>query len=252
MDMEYVDVHCHLNSSEFDLDREGVIERAKKAGVVAIIDCGESMQENEKIRELSKQYPIVKPAFGHSPENLNVKDAEADIGFIRKHKDVAVAIGEVGLDYWKVKEEPEREIQRKILSMFVDLAKELDLPLIVHSRSAGKYTIELLKEKGAKKVCMHAFDGSLKNAMLGVEAGFYFSIPPSIVRSEQKQKLVKGIPLENLLLETDSPLLGPTAEERNEPANIDVAATKISFLRAISEKEAVAAFRENTRRFCGL
>ena len=250
--MEYVDVHCHLNSSEFDLDREGVIERAKEAGVVAIIDCGESYKENERILELSGQFPIIKPAFGHSPENLSIEDAKATVDFIRKQKDSAVAIGEVGLDYWRVKEEPERGIQRKILSMFVDLAKELDLPLIVHSRSAGKYAIELLKEKGANKVCMHAFDGSLKNAMLGVEAGFYFSIPPSIMRSEQKQKLAKGIPLENLLLETDSPLLGPTREERNEPSNIGIAATKISLLRAISETEAAAAFRANTKRFSGI
>lgn len=250
--MEYVDVHCHLNSSDFDMDRGEVIEKAEKAGVVAIIDCGESYQENEKTLELSRQYPIIRPAFGHSPVNLSVEDARVTIDFIQEHKKDVAAIGEVGLDYWKVKEEPERAIQRKIFVMFIDLAEELDKPLIVHSRSAGKYAIEILKQKKAKRVCMHAFDGSLKNAMPGVDAGFYFSIPPSIMRSEQKQKLAKNIPLDNLLLETDSPLLGPTKEERNEPANVDIVATKISVLRAISETKAISTFRVNTKRFSGI
>jgi TatD DNase family protein len=104
--------------------------------------------------------------------------------------------------------------QRRLCLRFVDLALELDLPLNVHSRSAGRQTIAALLERGARRVQMHAFDGKTTTTRSAVDAGFYFSIPPSIVRSRQKQKLVHHLPLGCLLVESDSPVLGPRAGER--------------------------------------
>ena len=98
---------------------------------------------------------------------------------------------------------------RGIFSGFIDLALELDLPLNVHSRSAGRHTVRLLLERGARKVLLHAFDGKASSALAAVEAGYFFSIPPSVVRSRQKQKLLKQLPVSCLLVETDSPVLGP-------------------------------------------
>ena len=162
-----------------------------------------------------------------------------------------VAIGEVGLDHWKVKEPADRETQREIFGRFIQLAAELDLPLNVHSRSAGRHAVSLLLEQDARRVQLHAFDGKPASALPAVEAGFYFSIPPSIVRSRQKQKLVKRLPLSCLLLETDSPVLSPTPGERNEPANVRVVLRALAELKGVAEAEIAERAHENTLRLFG-
>jgi len=162
-----------------------------------------------------------------------------------------VAIGEVGLDYWIIKEEGDREVQRVVFNGFIQLGKELDLPLNVHSRSAGRHAIAMLLETGATRIQMHAYDGKYSTALPAVEAGFFFSIPPSVVRSEQKQKLVRKLPLSCLLIETDSPVLGAIPHERNEPANALVAVKAIAELKGIKEAAVMEAVTENTRRLYG-
>ena len=162
-----------------------------------------------------------------------------------------MAIGEVGLDFWVVKEEPHRELQKEILKGFISLARELDLPLNIHSRSAGRHAVALLLEYGASRVQMHAFDGKASAALPAVEAGFFFSIPPSVVRSRQKQKLVKNLPLSCLLVETDSPVLGPDPKQRNEPANVTISIKAIAELKGLVEEKVKDAVRENTVRLYG-
>jgi TatD DNase family protein len=171
--------------------------------------------------------------------------------YIRQNQSRLVAIGEVGLDYWVVKEAPEKAVQREILIQFIELSKELDLPLNIHSRSAGRHAIALLLENNATRVQMHAFDGKAAAALPAVEAGYFFSIPPSVVRSRQKQKLVKRLPLSCLLIETDSPVLGPSPDERNEPANIGHSVRAVAALKEITEEAVIAAVSENTERLYG-
>jgi TatD DNase family protein len=150
-----------------------------------------------------------------------------------------------------VQEESGREIQREIFRSFIALGRELELPLNVHSRSAGRHAVDILLEGDATRVQLHAFDGKLSAAMPAVEAGFFFSVPPSIVRSEQKQKLVRKLPLSTLLIETDSPVLGPVPQERNEPANARIAVNAIAELKGIAVDEVIEAVAENTRRLYG-
>jgi TatD DNase family protein len=121
----------------------------------------------------------------------------------------------------------------------------------VHSRSAGRHAIALLTECGATRVQLHAFDGKYSAALPAAEAGYFFSIPPSVVRSRQKQKLVKRLPLACLLVETDSPVLGPTPDERNEPANIRISIKAIAEIKGVHEDQVIEAVNENTRKLYG-
>ena len=246
-----VDTHAHICDPAFDENREEVLERAHRAGVGAILSVGENLADARKNLELAKQYPILKPAAGLYPTYLDLNLAHEMAAFIRQNRSHLAAIGEVGLDYWVVKEPAERELQKEILKQFVELSKALDLPLNVHSRSAGRHVIALLLENNAVQVQMHAFDGKAGAALRAVEAGYFFSIPPSVVRSRQKQKLVKQLPLSCLLVETDSPVLGPEPNARNEPANLPLSAKAIAELKDVSEAEVMEAVSDNTERLYG-
>lgn len=244
-----IDTHAHLCAPEFEGDLEQVLERAAQAGVESIVAVGEDLADARRNLELASAHPaVIRPAAGLFPTNLDLALAAELEAYIRAHRDRWTAIGEVGLDYWKVKDEAEREVQREIFARFIALAADLDRPLNVHSRSAGHHAIDLLLARGATRVQLHAFDGKASRARAGVEAGFFFSVPPSVVRSAQKQKLVKRLPLSCLLLETDSPVLGPEAAVRNEPANLGVALDAVAELKAIAREEVEEAVARNTAR----
>lgn len=247
-----VDTHAHLCDAIFDDDRSAVLERARRSGVGSVVAVGETLADARINLELAQRYPTqVRPTAGLFPTVLDLAQAEALEGFVRREHKHLVAIGEVGLDLWKVQDPQDRELQREIFTRFVNLAVELDLPLNVHSRAAGRPTLELLLERGARRVQMHAFDGRFAKALLGVEAGYYFSVPPSIVRSAQKQKLARSLPLSRLLVETDSPVLGPIAEERNEPANLAVSVYAIAEIKGITSQQVAEAVTENARKLYG-
>lgn len=246
-----VDTHTHLCDPVFDADRTEVLERARNAGIATVIAVSEDLADAQKNLELANAHPMIRPAAGLYPTWLSLEHAEEMLRFIRSQREKLVAIGEVGLDYWAVQDESQKELQREIFAGFIALAHELDLPLNVHSRSAGRHAVAFLLERGASRVQLHAFDGNSSAALPAVEAGFFFSIPPSIVRSQQKQKLVRRLPLGCLLVETDSPVLGPLPQDRNEPANAILSIQAIAEIKAVSETEIIEAVRENTRRLYG-
>lgn len=241
-----VDTHAHLCSPEFVHDLDDVLARARDSAVGAVIAVGETLDDARRNVELGDRHPMVRPAAGLYPTILDREQASAMHAFIRLHRMRLVAIGEVGLDFWVVGTEHERALQREIFRGFVSLAAELDLPLNVHSRSAGRHAIALLLESGAERVQLHAFDGKAAAALPAVEAGYFFSIPPSVVRSRQKQKLVKQLPLSSLLVETDSPVLGPDPNERNEPANLPLAVKAIVEIKGLREQQVLETVVANT------
>ncbi|KAM6459688.1 putative deoxyribonuclease TATDN3 isoform 1-T1 [Liasis olivaceus] len=256
--MGAVDCHCHLAAPEFQKDIESVLEDAKKSKVLALVVVAEHSGDFTKIIQLSERYPgFVFACLGIHPvqsipvgceRSVILKDLEEAFPLIELYKDHLLAIGEIGLDFTPrfASSDEQKEGQRQVLMKQIQLAKQLDLPLNVHSRSAGRPTINLLKEQGAEKVLLHAFDGKPSVAMEGVKAGYFFSIPPSITRSEQKQKLVKQLPLESICLETDSPALGPEKQVRNEPKNIFIAAEYIAEIKGISVEEVLDITTQNS------
>jgi TatD DNase family protein len=241
-----IDTHAHLCDPIFDPDRPAVLECAQKIGITKIISVSENINDARKNLELAHQFPILKPAAGLFPTNLDLDAAQELIDFIRDTKDKWIAIGEVGLDFWAVQDEKGKEIQLEIFGKFITLAIKLNIPLNVHSRSAGRQVIELLLRKGARKVQLHAFDGKASSVALALDAGYYFSVPPSTARSIQKQKLFKLIPLANLLVETDSPVLGAVPNERNEPANIQVSIDEIVRIKQLPPDIIRQVVYENT------
>ncbi|CAN0400886.1 unnamed protein product [Lampetra fluviatilis] len=254
-----VDCHCHMTAEDFDADIAEVIEKAKKAGLVALVSVAEHHGEFARILELSERFPgFVLPCLGvHpvqgspcQPRSATLEDLMSAQPVIEQQCERLMAVGEVGLDFSPrvAKTEQDKQGQREVLSRQVALALRLDLPLNVHSRSAGRPTIQLLKEKGAQNVLLHAFDGRPSVAMEGVQAGYFFSIPPSIVRSEQKEKLVKQLPLEYLVLETDSPALGPVKQTRNEPSNIVVSCEYVARVKGVSVEHVAQVTTANALR----
>jgi TatD DNase family protein len=257
-----IDCHTHLTHSDFDADRRAVLDRARKAGIDRIAIVGQDEAENRQVLMLAQSAQSGSPnsspylpflglhpdRFADARDPIAPEEIDRICAMIRAERDAIVGIGEVGLDYWYCESEDRRDLQRAALMRLAALAKEVDLPLNVHSRSAGHHTVDLLLEQGVKRVLMHAFDGKAGYALRGAEAGFVFSIPPSIVRSPQKQKLVRALPLSALALETDSPVLGPLQGERNEPANAILSLKAIAEIKGLPEQQVAEATLENTRR----
>lgn len=246
-----VDVHAHICDADFDHDRDTVLEQAVNVGVGAIVAVGENLSDAQKNISLAEKHAIVKPAAGLYPTHLDLDQATEMAAFIRRYRLRLVAIGEVGLDYWVVKDDSDKALQREIFKMFIALSNELGLPLNIHSRSAGRHAIDILLKHNARRVHLHAFDGKAGSALPAVEAGYFFSVPPSIIRSRQKQKLVKQLPLDCLLVESDSPVLGPNPQQRNEPANLPVAIKAIAEIKTISPDTVEKATSENAIRLYG-
>lgn len=259
MAREFIDCHCHLSANEFTQDIDDVLLRAKNTGVKALVAVTEGASEFEKVIQLSKTYPcFVFPCFGIHPlqgsgkdlHSVKVQDLEPFLPLFQKHKDNIVAIGEIGLDFtpWYANTNQERDEQIKVFTKQLEISKELDLPVNVHSRSAAKVTIATMKELGISQALLHNFAGKPSVAMEGVQAGFSFSFPPAVSKNEQRAKLIRQIPLEHICLETDSPALGLDNHVRNEPGNITISCEYIAKVKGISSGVVMEVTTQNALR----
>ncbi|VDM47189.1 unnamed protein product [Toxocara canis] len=251
-----IDCHCHLADEQFTSDIDEVVARARQAGVIATLVCAEFKDQFAEIFKLSKRFPdFCFPCIGMHPIQRNdvsirMEDMDSVDEFIEENSGSIAAIGEVGLDFTPryIKLPDAKDVQIAVFRRQIELAMKLDRTLNVHSRSAGRPVINLLRECGAKRVLLHAFSGNSKNAQPAIEAGYYFSIPPSFSLSDQKVDLVSRVPLSQLCLETDSPVLGPSKTERNEPENIRISADFIARVKGVSLEEVVKVTTENAIR----
>lgn len=226
--MSLIDIHAHLDLFGKKLDK--VISRAKKAGVKRIITSGLNPKTNRKALLLSEKYTLVKPALGIYPQDstkLTKSQIKSELEFIENQAEKVVAIGEIGLD----KTYQNFDTQKKVFSQQLELAAKLDKPVIVHSRKAEKQVIKSLDSANQKKVVLHCFCGKLKLVKKARDFGFFFSVPANITRSQQFQLLVKTVPLDQLLTETDSPYLSPFKNKTNEPAFVKESVKKIAEIK---------------------
>ncbi|MBF0447260.1 MAG: TatD family hydrolase [Magnetococcales bacterium] len=247
-----IDTHAHLCDDRFDPDRSETIRRAFAGGVSAIFLVGETIDDAHFNLALSREQPGLYALAGLYPAHADLESSARMVDFIKTHHQHLIGIGEVGLDFMLATSEPERSIQQIVLKQFVDISMDLDLPLNVHSRSAAKETVALLLETGAKRVQLHAYHGKHSVALQGIEAGYFFSVPTSIVRSQQMRDLFHILPLSQLMLESDSPVLGPVAGERNEPLNILQSIPVLAQIKNLSIRETADQLFQNSLRFYSL
>lgn len=230
-------------------DIDGVVERARKNRVGIMVYNSINSETMKYALELSSRYMEVKVALGIYPiDALKLSDLEInrEIEFIRKNKKKVIAIGEIGID---LKESKEFDKQKKNFLKFVKLAKELDVPIIVHSRYAEEEVIDILEDENMEKVVMHCFNGGMNLVLRVINNGWYFSIPTNITFLNHFQELVKLCPVSQLLCETDSPFLHPVKGERNnEPANIIESYGMIAKIKKINLKECEKRIEDNFKR----
>ncbi|MPQ42211.1 TatD family hydrolase [Clostridium tarantellae] len=251
MKYKIFDTHAHYDTDVFDEDRNKVIEDLKKNGVIGVLNCGSDLYGARKSVELSKEYDMFYAAVGIHPESAEnlTEDTLKEIRELANNSKVK-AIGEIGLDYyWE--ENPNREIQKDAFRKQMNLAEELQLPVVIHDRDAHKDTLEIIKEFPNVIGVIHCFSGSVEFAKECIKLGYYIGFT-GVLTFKNAKKLVevcKEIPLDRILVETDCPYMTPVPfrGKRNQSNYIEYIIDKISEIRGISEKEINNILLKNTK-----
>lgn len=250
-----IDSHCHLDASEFDADRTAVIERARAAGVQAQVVPAVTAASWPKLREVCQQAPGLYPAYGLHPMFLADHRPE-HLGQLREwvERERPCAIGECGLDFFV--EGLDAETQQDYFIGQLKLARDFDLPVIVHARRAVDAVIAAIRRIGGLRGVVHSFPGSPEQAAQLDKLGFLLGLggPLTYDRAQRLQRLVREMPLEQLLLETDAPDQ-PDAGirgQRNEPARLSVIARHVAALRGTDVETVARLTSENARRLFSL
>ena len=252
-----VDTHCHLHFPEFDADREEVIRRAGEAGVKVIVNVGTDPGTNEAASRVTEHHEGIFATAGLHPHYAHEisEDALDEMdGFVKRNR--PVAIGEIGLDYFKSEADP--KTQKKIFIRMLRLAIGNHLPVIVHSRNAFRDTLEILKAegKGALKGVMHCFsyDGDSLRELLDIGFLASFTCNLTFKNAGALLEVAKKAPLDRIMLETDAPYMAPQAYrgKRNEPAYLANLADFLSEKRGISRQELEDATSRTAFRFFNL
>lgn len=247
----YFDSHAHYDDEKFDLDREELLNSLKEKGVDHVINAAADMQSAYSSIELAKQYEFIYAAIGVHPHDAeNMKEADlSTLEEMSKYEKV-VAIGEIGLDYYY--DFSPKDIQRKWFIEQLELAKKVDLPVIIHSRDACQETFEIIRESGIKKGVIHCFSGSKEMAKEYVKMGFYIGIGGSLTFKNARKtvEVVEEIPITSILIETDAPYLTPVPYRgrRNDSSYLIHVVEKIAEIKAITSEEVSKVTTENAKK----
>ena len=253
--MTLIDTHCHLDFPEFDADRGEVLKRAADAGVKYVVNIGSSLQGSIDSVKLAKDYPNVFAVVGCHPHDSR-DFSEQDVETVRSLAgfEKVVAIGEIGLDYYR--NLSPQEDQKKIFVSFLRLARELNLPVVIHSREAREDTLRIMREENVKKAIIHCFGGDGIFLKECIERGYLISFTCNVTykKAQGVRDAVKAAPLENICLETDAPYLSPEGYRgrRNEPSFVSTLAREVSRIKEVSVEEVARETTFNAKEFFGL
>lgn len=269
------DTHCHLDFNKFDPDRADVIQRALETGVTRILIPALDLESSRRVVKLANSHPILYAAVGFHPTDLDDWNASANsienLRNLAKSAAKIVAIGEIGLDHYWVKEEAKRNFQREILKEQLALAAEVNKPVIIHLReegdawfgSASEQLLEILSEWHAelksqnhplseRPGVLHSFNGTLETAQKAIAMNFFIGVtgPVTYKNAEQKRSIIQQLPMTHLLIETDSPFLAPVPHrgKRNEPAFVRKIADKIAEITSRNAEDIAAVTTTNAAR----
>lgn len=246
--MKPVDAHCHLDFEQFDDDRDEIISESKQK-LEFIVNAGSNIEHNKSALELNQKYSeFVIPIIGLHPCYTDDFDQLEEVKQqIREHD--PVAIGEIGLDHHHVQDEELRERQEEVFRELLQLAEDLQKPVVIHSRDAEEEAVEILREYDLPDVMLHCFNGTPELAETAVESGMTIGVTTQVLYSKRVQQIANRLKTEDILLETDSPYL--YRGERNRPANVVESAEKIAELKSINPEEVSKATTLNARRIFG-
>ena len=251
----FIDTHSHLNFPDFSEDYPDVIARAKKAGIVAIINVGADLPTSKRAVELAQKEDLCYATVGIHPTNTNnPKDEDYQKLEELAQKKKVVAVGEIGLDYFH--NSIPKEIQKRSFEIQILLAKKLNLPVIIHNRDAHQDVLAILEEKEVKKGVMHCFSGDINLAKKVLSLGLHISFTGNLTykKNEGLRAAAKEIPLKKLLLETDCPYLPPQSRRgiRNEPGFLVYTAEGLAKIKGISLEELGEITTNNARELFGI
>lgn len=265
--MGLADVHAHLTDARLVADQEGVLQRARAAGVTTIVANGLNPEDNQAVRELAAREPMVRPAFGFYPVDAVLEEMRAlgvdypregavataseGIAWVRDHANEAIAIGEIGLDgHWVPEALWPR--QEEVFRAMVAIALEADKPIIVHTRRRERRCLEILTEMNVARANWHCFGGKVNLARSVAEQGHLLSIPANARRSESFTRMLQTLPREQILLETDCPYLSPDRTRMSEPADVAATAEYAAELWGVTVAEVTKRVEDNFARLFGV
>ena len=259
--MEFFDSHAHYTDEKFEEDREKLIEEIYNEGITKFISAGYNVKSSELSIELANKYPYVYTICGISPNDIpeNVDNLSEEIKKIenllkQKNKKV-VAVGEIGLDYYWNKEN--KDLQKQAFIKQIELANKYDLPIVIHTREATIDTIEILKDNPVnKKGIFHCCPLNQELVKEALKLDFYISFagPCTFKNSKNADEIIKMVPVEKILIETDSPYLSPEPKRgtRNDSRNVKLIAKKIASVKNISIDEIAKITYENAVKIFGI
>ena len=252
--IELIDTHAHLNDGKFAEDLAETLERAKAAGVSRILNLGDTMDSSQRVVQLAGEYEELFAGVGIHPEEAYEMTSDDDDRIAAWTKEPGVvAIGEIGLDYYWEKDPDKRRLQQRIFIRQLDLARQLGLPVCVHDREAHGDTLAILRKEGkGLSGVLHCFSGSLELAQEALKLGWFIGVdgPLTFKNAAKLPEIVKKLPLERILIETDSPYMAPVPMrgKRNEPAYVKYVAEKLAQLRGESFEKIASVTTKNAEK----
>ncbi|MBA7650293.1 putative metal-dependent hydrolase YcfH [subsurface metagenome] len=246
-----IDTHAHLEEIE---NLEQALAEAKSANIIAIIGVGTDYESNQKVLNFARTYKdLVYPALGLHPWNIKASEIDRNLEFIKAHIDEAVAIGEIGLDYHKrVRATAEKDLQKYVLKEVLKIAGKYKKPVIIHSRYAWRDSLALVEEAQLERAVFHWYTGPSSVLRDIISQGYFISATPAVEYHEEHRRAIKEIPLDRLLLETDSPVVygrGRDFEYESRPVHILTALRGAAQLKGMSEAEIAEITTDNALDF---